>query len=110
MLAAAVLLLPVGVLGAGSSLLAPPMLAGGLVVALLSSVITYSFELAALRRMPTRVFGVLMSLEPAIAALVGLIVLAQTLDARALLAIACVVAASVGASRFEQSNAPPPVE
>jgi inner membrane transporter RhtA len=66
---------------------------------MLSSAIPYSFELEALRRIATSVFGVLMSLEPAMAALAGLLVLGQSLSARALVGIALVVIASVGASR-----------
>ena len=93
-----VALLPVGIAGAGSSLLAAGPLAIGLAVGLLSSAIPYSLELEALRRLPSRVFGILLSLDPAIAALVGLVLLDQGLSAREVLGIACVVAASVGAS------------
>jgi inner membrane transporter RhtA len=84
--------------GAGADLLAPELLAAGAAVALLSSVIPYSLELEALRRLPARVFGVLMSLEPAVAALAGLVVLDQALGAREWLAIALVVVASAGAT------------
>ena len=75
------------------------MLLLGLGVGLLSSVIPYSIELEALRRMPKRVFGILMSLEPAAAALVGLVVLGEVLDLREWAAIGCVVAASLGSTR-----------
>jgi inner membrane transporter RhtA len=95
MLFGALVTLPAGV---GADLLAPEMLAAGAVVALASSVIPYSFELEALRRLPARVFGVLMSLEPAVAALAGLIVLDQALGGREWLAIGLVVAASAGVS------------
>ena len=71
----------------------------GLGVAILSSAIPYSLELEALRRMPTGLFGVLMSLEPAVAALAGFILLGEELVAREIVAIALVVAASAGASR-----------
>ena len=91
----ALVTLPAGV---GADLLAPEMLAAGAVVALASSVIPYSLELEALRLLPARVFGVLMSLEPAVAAFAGLIVLDQALGGREWLAIALVVAASVGVS------------
>ena len=84
--------------GVGGDLLAPEMLAAGAVVALASSVIPYSFELEALRRLPARVFGVLMSLEPAVAALAGLVVLGQALDGLEWLAIGLVVIASAGAT------------
>ena len=65
-------------------------------VAVLSSVLPYALEMLALRRMPTRVFGVLQSLGPAIAALAGLVVLAEGLSAQEVAALACVTAASVG--------------
>jgi inner membrane transporter RhtA len=96
--AALVPLVP-GVASAGADLLAPEMLALGLLVALLSSVIPYSLETTALRRIPPRVFGILMSLEPGVAALAGFLVLGQRLGARDLLAIALVIAASVGVTR-----------
>ncbi len=82
--------------GLDADLLEPELLAAGVVVALASSVIPYSFELEALRRLPARVFGVLMSLEPAVAAVAGLVVLGQALALREWLAIALVVVASVG--------------
>jgi inner membrane transporter RhtA len=94
----AVAILPFGVGQAGGALLEPELLAAGAAVALVSSVIPYSFELEALRRLPARVFGVLMSLEPAVAALAGLIVLGQALGATEWLAIALVVVASAGAT------------
>jgi inner membrane transporter RhtA len=95
---AALAALPVGIAGSGR-LLAPASLALGAAVGVLSSVIPYSFELEALRRIAPPTFGVLMSLEPAIAALAGFLVLGQDLGARALVGIALVVVASVGASR-----------
>lgn len=98
MLCGALVTLPTGVAQAGAELLAPELLAAGAVVALASSVIPYSFELEALRRLPARVFGVLMSLEPAVAALAGLVVLGQALDGVEWLAIALVVVASAGAA------------
>jgi inner membrane transporter RhtA len=88
-------------------LFAPGALAVGLAVALLSSVIPYSLESESLRRMPARVFGVLMSLEPALAALAGLVVLGQRLSARDLVAIGLVICASVGVTR---TSAAPPVD
>jgi len=97
MLVASVLLLPIGIADGGGDLLGPRVLAIGLAVALLSSAIPYVLELEALRRLPERVFGVLLSLEPAVAAVVGLIVLDQHLVGREILAIALVVLASAGA-------------
>jgi inner membrane transporter RhtA len=98
MVAAATVTAPFGVSQAGGDLLHPELLAAAAAVAIASSVIPYSFELEALRRLPANVFGVLMSLEPAVAALAGLIVLGQSLDALEWLAIALVVVASAGAS------------
>jgi inner membrane transporter RhtA len=89
-----------GVASGGSALLEPELLIIGLGVALMSSVVPYSLETEALRRMPKNVFGVLMSIEPAVAALAGFLVLEQGLGARDLAAIALVVTASAGATRF----------
>jgi inner membrane transporter RhtA len=95
----ALVALPFGVVEAGPALLNPPVLIIGCVVAVMSSVVPYSLELEALRRIPPRVFGVLMSLEPAVAALAGLVVLGEALGAMQWIAIGCVVLASVGATR-----------
>lgn len=92
-------MVPVGIVDAGSSLLEPAVLAVGFGVAMLSSVLPYSVELEALRRIPPRVFGVLMSLEPAAAALAGVIVLGQFMNIPQWVGVICVVAASVGATR-----------
>jgi len=91
--------LPLGIASAGSSLLEPALLLAGLGVAILSSAIPWSLELEALRRLPTHVFGVLMSLEPAIGALVGFVVLGERLGPRAISAVVLVVIASAGAAR-----------
>jgi inner membrane transporter RhtA len=99
MAVATVIALPVGIGDGGGHLLEPRSLALGAVVGMLSSAIPYSFELEALRRIAPPVFGVLMSLEPAMAALAGLIVLGQSLDLRSILGIGLVVVASIGASR-----------
>jgi inner membrane transporter RhtA len=90
---------PVGIGDGGAHLLEPGSLALGAAVGVLSSAIPYSLEMEALRRIPAGIFGVLMSLEPAMAALAGLLVLAQHLGARPLSGIALVIVASVGASR-----------
>jgi inner membrane transporter RhtA len=96
---AAVAALPVGIASGGAHLLEPASLVLGAAVGILSSAIPYSFEVEALRRIAAPVFGVLMSLEPGVAALAGFLVLGQALSTRALLGIALVVAASIGASR-----------
>ena len=93
---AAVLTLPFGAVSGGSELLDPKMLAAGAAVAILSSVIPYSLEMWALRSLAKKVFAVLIALEPAAAALAGVLVIGQTLDAFTLVAIALVVAAGVG--------------
>jgi inner membrane transporter RhtA len=98
MVVGGVVLLPVGIAGGGSELLDPGLLAAGAGVALLASAIPYSLELEALRRLPTHVFGILMSLEPGIAALMGFVILDEGLRARDILAIALVATASAGAS------------
>lgn len=101
-----VLLLPSGIAQGGADLLAPELLAAGLAVAILSSAIPYSVELEALRYLRAGTFGVLMSLEPAVAALVGFVALGQALQATEVLAIAMVVAASAGALRSAASLPP----
>jgi threonine/homoserine efflux transporter RhtA len=94
---AAVVSLPFGITASGPDLLRPPVLAVGLAVAVLSAVLPYSLDLAALRRLPPRTVGVLESLEPVVGALAGLALLAELLDARQWVAIACITAASAGA-------------
>ncbi len=103
MIVASALLVAPGVADAGDALLEPGLLAVGAAVALMSSAIPYSLELEALRRLPKRVFGVLMSLEPAVAAAAGFVVLGEVLDARELAAIALVVTASAGATRTAET-------
>lgn len=97
MLISAVLLLPTGLAEGAGALIDPSVLAVGFAVAILSSAIPYTVELEALRRLPERAFGVLLSLEPAIAAVVGLVVLDQHLATRMVVAIALIVIASAGA-------------
>jgi inner membrane transporter RhtA len=108
MVVSTLLLLPGGLVGGGADLVQPGLLATGLAVAVLSSAIPYSLELEALRRLPKGTFGVLMSLEPGVAALVGLVVLGQGLSTTEVVAIALVVAASAGA--LGSAQAPVPVE
>jgi inner membrane transporter RhtA len=99
LVASSALLVPAGIADGGGELLQPELLAIGAAVAMLSSAIPYSLELESLRRLPEAVFGVLMSLEPAMAALAGFVVLGQDLRTRELVAILLVVAASAGAAR-----------
>jgi inner membrane transporter RhtA len=93
-----VLALPLGIASGGGDLFDPRVVVGGIGVGLLSSALPYSLELASMRRLPTHVFGVLLSLEPAVAAFVGFVALGEHLRPRALLAIALVVVASAGAA------------
>ncbi len=99
MVVAALLVTGPAVAEAGRTLLRPEVMAAGLAVGLLSSVVPYRFELEALRRVPAGLFGIWMSLEPAVAALVGLVVLGESLAARQWLAIGLVIIACAGAAR-----------
>ncbi|AXE79405.1 EamA family transporter [Streptomyces atratus] len=101
MVVAALLSLPLGILESGSKLLVPSTLGLGAAVALLSSVLPYTLELMALRRLPAPTFAILMSLEPAIAATAGFLILDQALSATDALAIALVIGASMGAVRSQ---------
>ena len=98
MLMGAIVITPAAVISAGGSLIKPSVLGAGLVIALLSSVIPYRFEIEALRRVPARIFGISMSLEPAVAALAGVVLLSQALSVPQWIAIGCVVVASAGAA------------
>jgi inner membrane transporter RhtA len=98
MLAAGLLTVPIGVAHAGARLLAPGVLVGGLLVAVLSSMLPYSLEMIALRRLPRHLFGVLVSSGPAVAALAGWAVLGERLAAAQWLAILLVMAALAGSA------------
>lgn len=104
----AIAVTPFGLADGGADLLDPGLLAIGLIVATLSSALPYSLELEALRRLPQGVFGVMMSLEPAVAALVGFVGLDQGLAGREVVAIGLVLAASAGA--LSAGRAPPAPE
>jgi inner membrane transporter RhtA len=95
---AALIALPLGIAGAGTALLDPAVLPLGLAVALLSSAIPYSLDMIALPRIPARLFGILMSGQPALAALSGLVILGETLIGLQILGIAAIITASVGAT------------
>ncbi|MET7610271.1 DMT family transporter [Streptomyces seoulensis] len=105
---AALVFLPLGIVEAGSRLLNPTTIALGSAVALLSSVLPYTLELLALRRLPAPTFAILMSLEPAVAATAGFFVLHQTLSLTQAAAIALVIAASIGAVRTQTRRVAPP--
>lgn len=107
---ATVLVLPFGLAGASAVVERPSLLLTAAAVALLSSVLSYGLELVALRRLPTRVFGILMSLEPAAAALSGLVVLDQALGAPEIVALLLVSAASAGITLTRSGRAVQPLE
>jgi len=98
MIAGGLILLPVGLVAGGAEMFRPSVLAIGFGVAVLSSVIPYSFELLALRRVTPRAFGVMMSLDPALATAAGFLVLGQHLNGREWAALALVVGANLGNS------------
>lgn len=94
----ALLVTPAGIVEGGSALGRPGLLAGGVAVALLSSLIPYSLEIVALRRLSAAAFGLLMSLEPAVAAAAGAVVLSQGFSRTLVIAIVLVVTASIGST------------
>lgn len=93
---AALLAMPIGIVHAGSALFAPALLPLALGVAVLSSALPYSLEMLALTRLPTRTFGTLLSLEPAIAAVAGVGFLGEQLSMLQWLAIAAIIVAAAG--------------
>ena len=101
MLIAATLTVPIGVALTGRSLLSPAVLPMGLAVAVLSSAFPYTLEMIALRQLSTKTFGTMMSLEPAVAALVALLFLNERLTLTQSLAIGAVMIASMGTVRGE---------
>lgn len=100
--------LPWGAVSGGSNFFDPALLAEGAAVGILSSALPWSLEIEAMRRLPTHVFGVLMSLEPGVAALAGLVFLGEHLRGRQIAAIALVVVASAGAARRAPEPEVPP--
>lgn len=97
---ATLILLPIGIWTEGMALLQPDRWLPGAGVALLSSAIPYSLELSALRYIPIQLFGILLSLEPMTAALMGFLVLGETLETQAIVAIVLITIAAAGASKF----------
>ncbi len=104
---AALAVTPAAVVAARGALARPGILATGAAIGVLSSVVPYRFELEALRRIPAGVFGIWMSLEPAVAALIGLVLLGQALGAAQWAAVACVMIACAGAARGAAARAAP---
>lgn len=104
---AALIVVPVGVAHAGSALLSPWVLVVGLCVALISSAIPISLEMVALKRLPPQAFGIMLSMEPAVAAMLGLILLDEYLSSMQWLAVTLIVAASLGSSLVVQRRIRP---
>lgn len=98
LLVAAMVVVPVGVAQAGAALLSPSVLLIGLAVAAVSSAIPISLEMMALKRLPKEAFGIMISMEPAVAAVLALVLLGEHLNALQWLAIGCIVAASMGSA------------
>lgn len=105
-LISAFLIVPVGIVFAGPALLSPSVLGPGLAVAILSTALPYPLEMTALTRLPARTFGILLSIEPAMAALFGFALLSQRLSTQQLAAIAMIVLASIGAVATLRSRTP----
>ena len=97
-------MLPIGIIQAGVHLLSPVAIIGGLLVAFLSSTLPYSFEIEALRKIPPHIFGILVSLEPAIATIAGVFLLHQSLTIRDSVALMLVTAASIGVTMHKKTN------
>jgi len=106
---AALFVAPIGIVHAGSALLTPAVIPLALGVAVLSTALPYSLEMVALTRMPARTFGTLMSIEPAIGALSGLVFLGEVLSTTQWLAIGAIITASVGATLAMRKTSNPPV-
>ena len=98
MLVASTFTVPLGIAHAGGALLAPGVLLGGLAVAVLSSAAPYSLEMLALRRLPSHVFGLVVSASPAVASLIGFVMLGERLSWVQWAAISCIVCASAGSA------------
>ena len=108
--AGAALLVPLGAGGAAAALARPESLLLALGAGVLASVIPYSLEMTALRQLPPRTFGVLLSMEPAIAGVIGWLLLGQHVGALAGVGIVVVVVASVGSTRTTRGEAPAAAE
>jgi inner membrane transporter RhtA len=104
MLFASLLIVPFGILENGFSKLTMPLFYSGIGLALLSSAIPFTLEMKALAHLPSRTFSILMSLEPATAALCGLLFLNERLSPYEIIAVICVITASIGATVFSKST------
>ncbi|GAB3257456.1 threonine/homoserine exporter RhtA [Chitinimonas naiadis] len=103
---AALVVLPFGIAQAGSALFDPALLPVALVVAVLSSALPYSMEIVALKHLPKKTFGILLSLEPAMSALAGFVLLQEQLTGTQWLAMAGIIIASIGSAATARPNSP----
>lgn len=110
LLCAALVVVPFGVAEAGLKLLTPSILLFGLMVAAISSALPYTLEMLALRRLPPATFGIALATEPAIAALMGMLLLSENLTATQWTAIACIMAAVMGSAVTRPGSKPPAVD
>jgi inner membrane transporter RhtA len=106
---ASIIVVPIGVAAAGATLLSATALRYGAAIALLSTALPYTLEMIALTRLPARTFGILMSIEPVFAALVGWLMLHEQLAVVQWLAIGMIILASVGATWSTSAQAAAPV-
>ena len=106
MVIGSIVIVPIGVVQAGTQLLSPAILPAALGVALLSSALPYSLEMLAMPRLPTRTVGVLMSLDPALGALSGLCFLGERLSWIQWAAIFSIMAASAGSAATSRADSP----
>jgi inner membrane transporter RhtA len=102
----AIVIVPIGAAQAGMQMLSPAILPAALGVALLSSAIPYSLEMLAMPRLPTRTVGVLMSLDPALGAVAGLLFLGESLSWVQWAAIVSIMAASAGSAATGRDAVP----
>ncbi|SEW05871.1 EamA family transporter [Luteibacter sp. 329MFSha] len=110
LVAASLIVVPYGVAHAGASLLDPAILAAGLGVAIVSSAIPMSLEMMALKRLPSETFGIMVSLEPAVASFLAMLLLGEHLTAYQWLAIGFIVLASIGSTVTARRSSAPSVE
>lgn len=109
LLTASFVVVPFGIVQAGSMLLNPKFIALGLAVAVLSSAIPFTLEMFALKRLPKQTFGILCSMEPAAGALFGWLILSESLTVIQMIAIGCIILASVGSSATSKNSEGPPI-
>ncbi|WP_434562251.1 threonine/homoserine exporter RhtA [Pseudomonas sp. Z5-35] len=106
---AALFVAPIGIVHAGAALLTPSLIPVAIAVAILSTALPYTLEMISLTRIPARTFGTLMSVEPAVGALSGLLFLQEYLSLAQWTAITCIILASIGATLTMGDTAKPAV-